>query len=135
MRRNTFKIILQDKRSCHSTKKETEEKEEEKRRRRKRRRKKEEKEEEKKEEKMKTKEKNRNRKKKTNGGFSMELNQREVNAPSIGSDCAINFSVGAKKNDVLTASVCFIQTSITRSGSGSPIIPYGVRSMTGILKQ
>jgi len=107
--------------SCHSTKKKTEEKAEEK--------------EDEEKNKNENKRKNRNRKKKTNGGFSVELNQREVNAPSIGSDCAINFSVGAKKNDVLTASVCFIQTSITRSGSGSPIIPYGVRSMTGILKQ
>jgi len=110
MRRNTFKIILQDKRSCHSTKKKIEEKEEEKE------------DEEKKKNKNENKTKNRNRKKKTNGGFSVELNQREVNAPSIGIHCAINFSVGAKKNDVLTASVCFIQTSITRSGSGSPII-------------
>jgi len=85
MRRNTFKIILQDKRSCHSSKKKTEEKEEEKE------------DEEKKKNKNENKRKNRNRKKKTNGGFSVELNQREVNAPSIGSDCAINFSVGAKK--------------------------------------
>jgi len=30
MRRHTFKIILQDRRSCHSTKKKTEEKEKEK---------------------------------------------------------------------------------------------------------
>jgi len=56
MRRNTFKIILQDKRSFHSTKKKTEDKEEEK-------------EEDKKRIRQKKEEK--------------ERNQREVTAPSI----------------------------------------------------
>jgi len=103
MRRHTFKTILQDRSSCHSTKKKTGEKEKEK----------EEGEKKKKKKKNENKRINRNREKKTNSGFSMERNQWEATGASIGSNCAIKFIGRCKKNDILTASVCFIRSHHT----------------------